>query len=98
MAEHSQGGFDGFTKKYGVKLLAYYDMHETMDAAIRREKQLKRWRRAWKYRVIGKMNPEWRNLFDPATGEISFGAAEVERLANDPVSDFDMDRSPPSRG
>ena len=52
MAEHDQGLIDGFTKKYGIKLLIYYELHETMDAAIAREKLLKRWNRAWKYRLI----------------------------------------------
>ena len=98
MAQHSQGLFDGFTKKYDVKLLVYFEMHETMDAAIQREKQLKRWRRAWKYRIIEQMNPEWLNLFDPETGEIAFGPADAERLLADPASDFDLDGSPPSRG
>mgnify|MGYP001263643783 CR=1 FL=1 len=87
MAEHDQGLIEGFTKKYGIKILVYYEHHETMDAAIKREKLLKRWRREWKYRLIEQMNPEWRNLYDPATGEIVFGPAEVERLFNEPEHD-----------
>jgi putative endonuclease len=82
MAEHSQGLLPGFTKRYGVKCLVYYEMHETMDAAIRREKQIKDWRRAWKVRLIESMNPEWRGLFDPATGEIGFGPADLSRKRN----------------
>jgi len=50
-----------------------------MAAAIRREKQLKEWHRAWKVRLIETMNPEWRNLFDPGTGEIARGPADVAR-------------------
>ena len=84
MAEHDQGLIEGFTKKYGIKMLVYYELHETMDAALAREKRLKRWNRAWKYRLIEQMNPEWRSLYDPATGEILFGPAEAERLAIDP--------------
>jgi putative endonuclease len=61
MAQHSQGLIEGFTKKYAVKLLMYYEMHETMDVAIAREKLLKRWRREWKYRLIEQMNGEWQN-------------------------------------
>ena len=80
MADHAQGLIAGFTKKYGVKTLVYYEMHETMDAAIRREKQLKQWRRLWKIRIIEEMNPEWLNLFDETSGEIAFGPAEVHRL------------------
>ena len=87
MAEHTQGLFEGFTKKYGIKLLVYYEMHETMEAAIRREKRLKRWNRAWKYRIIEQMNPQWLNLFDEPSGEITLGPAEVDRLTADPVAD-----------
>jgi putative endonuclease len=54
-------------------------MHLTMEEAIKREKRLKEWRRAWKVRLIEAMNPEWRNLFDPETGEISMGPADVAR-------------------
>ena len=84
MAEHDQELRDAFTKKYGIKMLVYYEHHETMDAAIKREKLLKRWRREWKYRLVEQMNPEWRNLFDPKTGEIVFGPAETERLSHEP--------------
>jgi putative endonuclease len=48
-------------------------MHATMNEAIKREKQLKKWNRAWKLRLIEQMNPGWANLFDPATGEIRGG-------------------------
>ena len=59
-------------------MLVYYEMHETIDAAIAREKSLKRWRREWKYRIIEQMNREWENLFNPETGEINFGSADQE--------------------
>ncbi|MBY0560942.1 GIY-YIG nuclease family protein [Hyphomicrobium sp.] len=88
MAQHEQGLIEGFTKKYSIKTLVYYEMHDAMDAAILREKRLKRWRREWKYRLIGQMNPEWRNLFDPATGEIAFGSADEPDLQVDPVGDL----------
>jgi putative endonuclease len=78
MAQHEQGLIEGFTKKYDIKMLVYYEMHAMMDAAIAREKSLKRWRREWKYRLIGQMNPEWENLFNPETGEISFGSIDQE--------------------
>ena len=76
MAEHTQGLLEGFTKRYAIKMLVYYEMHHTMETAIKREKLLKRWNRAWKVRLIEQMNPDWRSLFDPATGEIAFGAAD----------------------
>lgn len=79
MVEHREGLIPGFTKTYSVKHLVYYEMHRTMDEAIRREKRLKDWRRAWKVRLIETMNPEWCNLFDPETGEISMGPADVAR-------------------
>ena len=79
MAEHQQGLIPGFTLRYGVKLLVYYEFHTGMTAAIRREKQLKEWRRGWKVRLIETMNPEWVNLFDPANGEIIDGPADSAR-------------------
>jgi putative endonuclease len=79
MAEHAQGLVPGFTLRYGVKRLVYYEHHETMEAAIHREKQLKEWRRAWKVRLFESMNPEWGNLFDPDTGETSQGPADRAR-------------------
>ena len=85
MAAHEQGLIEGFPKRYGVKMLVYYEMHESMPDAIAREKRLKRWNRMWKLRLIEQTNPEWSNLFDPASGEISFAPAEVERLQSDPV-------------
>jgi putative endonuclease len=79
MAEHDQGLIDGFTKKYGVKRLVYYEFFETMPEAIQREKRLKEWHRAWKVKLILRMNPEWANLYDPATGEIAFGSSDAYR-------------------
>lgn len=53
----------GFTKKYGVHTLVYYELHDDMDSAITREKQLKKWRRAWKIELIEKSNRSWRDLY-----------------------------------
>ncbi len=82
MDQHDQGLIEGFTRGYRVKRLVYYEFHESMSEAIRREKQLKEWRRAWKVRLIHGMNPEWTNLFDPDTGEIVDGPADRERERN----------------
>jgi putative endonuclease len=79
MAEHDQGLIPGFTLRYGIKMLVYYEFHAGMDEAIRREKQLKEWRRAWKVRLIEVMNPQWSNLFDGTTGEIAEGPADQAR-------------------
>ena len=79
MSEHDQSLIAGFTKRYGIKRLVYYEFHDSMDEAIRRETQLKKWQRAWKVRLIESMNPEWANLFDGATGEIVGGPADRAR-------------------
>jgi len=79
IALHKQGLIQGFTKKYRVHRLVYYETHPTMEAAIRREKQMKEWRRLWKIRLIESMNPEWIDLFDQRTGEILDGPADRSR-------------------
>jgi putative endonuclease len=76
---HKQNLVGGFTKKYHVHQLVYCETHRTMDAAIRREKQIKEWRRLWKIRLIENMNPEWIDLFDKITGEVLDGPADVSR-------------------
>jgi putative endonuclease len=68
MREHRKGTFDGFTKKYSVKHLVYFEAHRTMGDAIKRESQLKKWRRLWKIRLIEQMNPTWSDLFDERDG------------------------------
>ena len=62
--QHKNDQIDGFTKKYRVHRLVYFELHEEMTAAIRREKQLKKWRRTWKIELIEKDNPEWRDLYE----------------------------------
>ena len=79
MAEHVQGLFEGYTKRYGIKMLVYYEMHDTLDSAIRRERRIKEWQRAWKVRLINGFNPEWIDLFDRTTGAIAMGPADVAR-------------------
>ena len=67
--EHKQGVADGFTKKYGIKMLVYYEVAEDINAAIQREKIIKKWKRSFKYDAIQRMNPEWRDLYDDITGQ-----------------------------
>ena len=76
---HKQDLVEGFAKRYGVHHLVYYEMHTTMPEAIRREKQLKKWNRAWKIRLIEQMNPEWVDLFDEFWGAVCEGPADLER-------------------
>ena len=61
--EHKNQVIDGFTKRYGVHALVWYEVHETMESAIVREKQMKAWKRSWKRRVIEESNPDWRDLY-----------------------------------
>lgn len=61
--QHKEGLADGFTKRYGVKSLVWYEVHESMESAIAREKAIKEWQRAWKLTLIEKMNPDWADLY-----------------------------------
>jgi len=54
----------GFTEKYGVHRLVYYELHEEMVSAITREKQMKKWDRTWKLELIEKQNPDWNDLWE----------------------------------
>jgi putative endonuclease len=60
---HRLGALHGFTKKYGVTMLVWYEQHETRDSAFARERQLKKWNRAWKIKLIEEVNPTWRDLW-----------------------------------
>ena len=62
--EHREGVVDGFTKRYALKRLVYVERHETITAAIQREKTMKHWPRAWKVRLILADNPGWDDLYD----------------------------------
>ena len=62
--EHKNDAVSGFTKQYGVHRLVYYELHGDMLAAITREKQLKKWNRAWKLALIEEKNSEWNDLWD----------------------------------
>jgi putative endonuclease len=62
--QHKNHAVEGFTRRYVVGRLVWFEAHETMVSAIEREKQLKKWRRAWKLELIEQANPEWRDLYD----------------------------------
>jgi putative endonuclease len=66
--QHKEGTFEGFSKKYQVYLLVYFEMHKTMRAAILREKHLKKWNRKWKMRLIETQNPLWNDLLVDIVG------------------------------
>ena len=61
--EHREGLADGFTKEYGVKSLVWYEIHGDAIAAITREKQIKKWNRLWKIRLIEEKNRQWQDLY-----------------------------------
>lgn len=65
--QHKNNVADGFTKKYIVHCLVWYEMHENRESAITREKALKYWHRTWKIRIIDQMNPDWLDLYDQLT-------------------------------
>ena len=66
--EHKNNQVEGFTKKYSVHTLVYYEIHSTFENAVIREKKLKVWRRKWKLSLIEKENPHWKDLFPSLTG------------------------------
>ena len=62
--EHKNDFVDGFTKKYGVHTLVYYEAGDDIEAAAYKERQLKKWNRQWKLNLIEQNNPEWKDLYD----------------------------------
>jgi len=66
--QHRNRQADGFTKRYNLHHLVYYELHEEMSTAILREKQLKNWRRQWKIELIEEMNPGWTDLWESILG------------------------------
>jgi putative endonuclease len=62
--EHKHNLVDGFIKNYDVHILVYYEIHFAIEEAIKREKQIKKWNREWKLRLIEERNPGWQDLYD----------------------------------
>ena len=62
--EHREGLAESFTKRYGIKTLVYFESHETITAALQREKNIKHWSREWKIDLIAANNPDWRDLYE----------------------------------
>ncbi len=61
--EHKNDIIEGFTKRYCVHILVWFERHESMESAIMKEKQLKGWRRKWKLELIESVNPDWMDLY-----------------------------------
>jgi putative endonuclease len=64
--EHKNNLIEGFTQKYNVHNLVYYEQHNDIGKAITREKQMKKWKRQWKIELIEKSNPQWNDLYNDA--------------------------------
>jgi putative endonuclease len=62
--QHRHDFVEGYTQKYSVHQLVYYELHDEIDVAIKREKLIKRWNRQWKLKLIEEMNPQWKDLYD----------------------------------
>jgi putative endonuclease len=65
--EHREGQTKGFSQRYDLKMLVYYERHNTPRSAIQREKNTKRWSRQWKLELVGSFNPRWRDLWKDIT-------------------------------
>jgi putative endonuclease len=61
--QHKSSVLDGYTKQHQVGILVWYEIHDVMESAIRREKAIKKWNRAWKIELINSMNPQWCDLY-----------------------------------
>ena len=75
--QHKNGHFNGFSKKYGLGVLVWYEGHHSMSSAIHREKRLKKWTRDWKLQLVDEFNPSWRDLHE----EIDLDSRTVEEFA-----------------
>jgi len=65
--QHRTHAVDGFSNRYGVTRLVWYELHSTMESAILQEKRIKKWNRSWKLRLIERTNPSWRDLWPDIT-------------------------------
>jgi putative endonuclease len=69
--EHKNKKYEGFTKFYNVNRLVYYENHDTVEEAMRREKQLKKWNRNWKNNLINELNPDWKDLSENSNKKLT---------------------------
>ena len=65
--EHREGLVKGFTARYGLKMLVYFERYHSPSAAIQREKNIKHWSRLWKLQLVESLNPQWRDLYNDIT-------------------------------
>ena len=85
--QHREHVVDGFSKSYDVTKLVWYELHSTMESAITREKQIKKWNRAWKIELIEKMNPYWNDLWPTIIGQNKTKTLDSRFRGNDDIQD-----------
>jgi putative endonuclease len=81
--EHKQNLVEGFTRTYNVHKLVYFEQTDDIHAAIQREKQLKKWKREWKMRIIEEFNPEWKDLY------YEYGGKEFDEAMSEPEAELE---------
>ena len=79
ISQHGEGTGSTFTRRYGVHRLVWYEPHTDILEAIRREKRLKKWKRAWKVALIEEFNPEWVDLYPAISGSLNYWVARSSR-------------------
>ena len=67
--QHREHVIDRFTKRYDITMLVWYELHPTMESAIVREEQIKKWNRSWKLRLVQEGNPRWKDLWSEIIGQ-----------------------------
>ena len=78
--KHKHDWFPGFSRKYGCNRLVWFETHNDIHAAMRREKQIKRWRRTWKLRLIEEQNPNWTDLYEDLTNWVPDNASGISGM------------------
>jgi len=78
VATHKDGSIERFTKRYSLNSLVWYEHHAEMDSAIRREKQIKKWNRDWKVKMIEDFNPSWVDLHDSIDLAVQFDGTKLD--------------------
>jgi putative endonuclease len=78
--QHREHAVEGFSSRYDVTRLVWFEQHESMEAAIEREKRIKKWNRAWKLKLIDASNPSWRDLWPDITDRIPTATSVDSRL------------------
>ena len=95
MWQHKESLAEGFTKQYGVKMLVWYEQHETMESALAKEKAMKKWLRKWKLATIEKTNPDWRDLWPEILGAVVPAPSVVPAKAGTQQNKNALDSSNP---